>query len=384
MDGTQIPLHIAFVTNMCTHYVIRLFEILSQRYSIDFYFTGGFENYWEKKNKAWLGNFNGVYLKGFLLAPKLKFTPGLFRLGFMKSYTIFIKTLDDRFALFFIFSLAKIFRKPFVLWTGIWSHPLTFFHQLTFKITKGIYQHSEAIIVYGEHVKRYLIGLGISEEKIFCAPHAVDNRDFNQDVPADEKRELKKQLGAEGRKIILYVGRLETCKGLDYLVEAASQLEDEKPFVLFIGTGTQKDRLEEKCKAAKFPYAFLKHILNNELYRYYAIGDIFVLPSITTKDFKEPWGLVINEAMNQGCPVITTDAVGAAQGGLVQDGKNGFIVPEKDTNALKGAIAKLLKDESHRRQMAQSAREDIQSWTPEHMSSGFEQAIDFVQQRYAL
>jgi len=349
---------------------------------MDFYFTGGFESYWEKKNKTWSGNFNGIYLKGFLLAPKLKITPGLFRLGF-KPYTIFIKTLDDRFALPFIFLMTKILRKPFILWTGIWSHPLTFFHQLTFKITKRIYQHSEAIIVYGEHVKRYLIELGISEEKIFCAPHAVDNRDFNQDVSVDEKWELKKEIGADGWKIILYVGRLETCKGLDYLVEAVSQLKDKKSFVLFIGIGTQKDRLEEKCKAAKVRYAFLEHIPNNELYRYYAIGDIFVLPSITTKDFKEPWGLVINEAMNQGCPVITTDAVGAAQGGLVQDGKNGFVVPEKDTNALREAIGKLLSDEPRRRQMAQSATEIIRFWTPEQMSSGFEQAIEFVCKKYA-
>ena len=52
--------------------------------------------------------------------------------------------------------------------------------------------------------------------------------------------------------------------------------------------------------------------------------------------------MVINEAMNQGCPVIITDAVGAGAGGLVEDGQNGYIVREKDSIALKEAVEKLL------------------------------------------
>ena len=63
-----------------------------------------------------------------------------------------------------------------------------------------------------------------------------------------------------------------------------------------------------------------------------------MLPSITTALDKEPWGLVVNEAMHAGLPVVATDAVGAAAGGLVRDGENGFVVPERDADALAAAV----------------------------------------------
>ena len=63
-----------------------------------------------------------------------------------------------------------------------------------------------------------------------------------------------------------------------------------------------------------------------ELPALYAAADVLVLPSIRTRTFTEPWGLVTNEAMHQGTPVIATDAVGAVAGGLVRDGRNGLVV----------------------------------------------------------
>ena len=84
---------------------------------------------------------------------------------------------------------------------------------------------------------------------------------------------------------------------------------------------------------------FVGYVSPEEALTYYATADLFVLPSITMPTGKEPWGLVINEAMNQGLPVIATEAVGAAAGGLVQAGVNGFIVPERDSEAIAQAMA---------------------------------------------
>ena len=69
-----------------------------------------------------------------------------------------------------------------------------------------------------------------------------------------------------------------------------------------------------------------------------------VLPSITTRETNEPWGLVVNEAMHAGLPVVATDAVGAAVGGLVRDGHNGYVVPERNPERLGDAIRRLLGD----------------------------------------
>lgn len=366
-----------FITNMCTHYVAKLFELLSQECDVDFYFTGGDEPYWNKENKLGTSNIHGKYLKQIILLPKVKFIPGLFSV-FSKKPDIFLKTIDGRFILPFVFLGAKLLRKPFVLWTGLWSHPKTLVHKITFPFARFIYHHSDAIVAYGEHVKKYLIGLGIQSEKIFCAPHSVDNDILNSNVSEDQLGQLKKDLNLSDEKVILYVGRLEECKGLDFLIDGLARMENLDAAVLFIGNGSQEEVLKKRCRDFSLEAQFLGHIDNEKLYQYYALADIFVLPSITTREFKEPWGLVVNEAMNQGCPVVTTDAVGAAAGGLVEDGQTGHVVPEKNSDALSAAIAKLLKDDELRLRMGQNAIKKIVEWTPQQTMKGFMRAISFA------
>lgn len=368
---------IAFITNICTHFLVKPFEILATKYKVDFYFTGGQEKYWEKKNKLWFGNFNGKYLKGFFILPKIKITLGLPNLLF-KKYDVIIKSIDDRFALPVSFLFSKLFRKPFILWTGIWAYPETFFHKISYVFTRYIYRHSDAIVVYGDHVRRYLVGLGIPDEKIFYAWQTVDNEIFNKCVSNEEKLELKKRLGVTRGKVILYVGRLEEEKGFRYLIDAVSTIKDLLVNLLFIGEGTLRTELEEKCKKIDVKYHFASHIQNVELYKYYALADVFILPSISTKTFKEPWGLVINEAMNQGCPIVATDSVGAAVGGLVQNGKNGFVVPEKDSIRLKEGIECILKDEKLANRMGECSREIIKNWTYPRMVNGFCEAVEYA------
>jgi glycosyltransferase involved in cell wall biosynthesis len=84
----------------------------------------------------------------------------------------------------------------------------------------------------------------------------------------------------------------------------------------------------------------------------YAASDVLVLPSIATRTFREPWGLVVNEAMNRGLAVIATDAVGAAAGGLVRDGHNGLIVPAGDSAALAGSLMHLAENDGRQRRRA--------------------------------
>ena len=80
----------------------------------------------------------------------------------------------------------------------------------------------------------------------------------------------------------------------------------------------------------------------------YSAAELTVVPSIPTPRFREPWGLVCNEAMHQGRPVVATTAVGAAAGGLVRDGETGLVIAPGDTVALAAAISRLLEDEALR------------------------------------
>jgi len=110
----------------------------------------------------------------------------------------------------------------------------------------------------------------------------------------------------------------------------------------------------------------------------YAAADVLVVPSIPTRTFREPWGLVVNEAMNRGLPVIASDAVGAAAGGLVRDGCNGLIVPARDPGALAGAIGRLAANASLRARLGHAAAEDVRAFSHDAWAQGFSAALATV------
>ncbi len=369
------PARIAFITPRCDHYNVKLFELLAQRYEIHFYFTGGGDNFRLKENPAFKGNFKVYNLKSYRILG-VDIVPGLFKL-LGRPYDIFIKTIDGKFAIPVTYFISRIKKTPFIFWTGLWHHPETFFHKLSFGLTKHIYKTCEANLVYGEHIKKYLVSLGVNEEKIFFEHHAVDNEFFGKRILEDDKKKLKSTLNIDQEKVILYVGRLEECKGLKYLSEAVSALKQLKTKIVFVGTGDLKEKLQKRGEELKVNAVFTGYVPNDSLPLYYSIADVFVLPSITTSRFKEPWGFVVNEAMNQGVPVIATDAVGAAAGGLVVDGKNGFIVPEKNSDNLKEALERMLTNDNHRK-MGQNAKQDVLSWNYIQATQDFSKVIEYV------
>ena len=106
-----------------------------------------------------------------------------------------------------------------------------------------------------------------------------------------------------------------------------------------------------------------------------------VVPSIRTRTFREPWGLVVNEAMNQGLPVIATDAVGAAAGGLVRHERNGLVVPAGDVPALARALRHLHDEPDLRVRLGEQAREDVRAFTPEAWAQGMGEALRAASRR---
>jgi glycosyltransferase involved in cell wall biosynthesis len=296
------------------------------------------------------------------------------------NYDVFVKCINGRFALPATYLMARLRRKPFVLWTGIWMTLQTPFHRMAFPLTRWIYRHADAIVVYGEHVKKYLAQLNIAAEKIFVAAHAVDNSAYSRPVCEQEKAVLRGKFDLGKRKVLLYLGRLEETKGLDYLIEAFALLNSDDAILVMAGNGSLRPKLEGLVRKGGLENKtrFVGYVPPEDARAYYAIADLLVLPSVTTPTGKEPWGLVVNEAMNQGVPVIATDAVGAAAGGLVQSRVNGFVVPERDSPALAQAIEQILTDSKLRDEMSQNARRIIAEWDNDRMVSGFRQAIEYA------
>jgi glycosyltransferase involved in cell wall biosynthesis len=197
---------------------------------------------------------------------------------------------------------------------------------------------------------------------VFEAPQAVSAAEFGAAV---EPRRL-----TDGFEL-LFVGRLEREKGVEVLLEAwrLAALGDHAALVL-AGAGP----LEPAGPGVQA----LGRVRRDELPALYAGADALVLPSIRTATFLEPWGLVVNEAMHQGTPVIASDAVGAVAGGLVRDGRNGLVAPAGDARALATRIQALAADARLREQLGAAAREDVQPYSEAAWVAGMRRALQAV------
>jgi glycosyltransferase involved in cell wall biosynthesis len=360
------------VSNFCPHYRVRTYELLAREMDVRFLFVSrGEEDYWDPRRGVQRGDFPHEYLSGFHLAPGLRVTPGLVSRLWRSDAEVIFMALADRFSVPVGYGLARLRRKSFVLWTGLWQHPRTRFHRVTFPLLRYIYTHADAVVVYGSHVRDYLVGVGVRPDRIFVAEHAVDNAVYDRPVSAEGRARLRDELGAGPRQVVLYVGRLAPSKGLADLVRAVADLADLKPLLVLVGDGALRAELEAQAAALGVATRFVPPVAAGEVYPYYAAADVLVLPSVTTTAGREPWGLVVNEAMNQATPVVASTAVGAAAGGLVRNGETGLVFPEGDSSALARALRCVLSDPALAERLGRAGREAVSRHTNERMVAAF-------------
>ena len=209
----------------------------------------------------------------------------------------------------------------------------------------------------------FLKNYGASEEKIFRYPFSsMQNSDIlPEPLSAEEKQTLRKKLGITKEKAVLAVGQFIKRKGFDILIKAAERLSDNTG-VYFVGGNPIEEyiALKEKLKLDNVHFVGFKS--KEELKEYYKAADVFVLP--TREDV---WGLVINESMACGLPVITTDRCIAGLE-LVKNGNNGYIVPVDDVSELAEKINQTLADDDECKKMGQNSISVIKDYTIENMA----------------
>jgi glycosyltransferase involved in cell wall biosynthesis len=282
-------------------------------------------------------------------------------------YRAVIAGLGGRVALPGTYAAARARGIPFVLWASIWSHPRTAAHTLSLLPTRLLYRTADAVVTYGPHVTRH-VELARRRGNVFEAPQAVSAALFGAAVPDADRRAWRERAGAsETGFLALFAGRLVEEKGVPVLLDAwrAAGLEDAALALAGEGPLGSGATVLGAVPRAKLPAL-------------YAAADVLVLPSIRTATFTEPWGLVVNEAMHQGTPVITTDTVGAAAGGLVRDGRNGLVVPERDAPALADALRRLAGDRALRERLGSAAKQDVAAYSEEAWVAGMRRALGSV------
>jgi glycosyltransferase involved in cell wall biosynthesis len=298
---------------------------------------------------------------------------GAVRLAASGRYRAVIAGIDGRVALPGAYAAARARHVPFVLWATIWAHPRTAAHALSFLPLRHMYRSADAVATYGAHVSDYVARRRGGSHGVVVAPQAVDVDHFGAPVDADRRAAARERAGAtDGRALILFVGRLVPEKGIDTLLDAWRRADLGADAALALaGTGPLEATIRSRTPEARL----LGHVSADDLPALYAAADVLVLPSVETATFREPWGLVSNEAMLQSTPVVATDMVGAAAGGLVRDGRNGFVVPAGDADALAARLRALARSPALRRELGTAAGRDAATLTPAAWAAGMAQAL---------
>jgi glycosyltransferase involved in cell wall biosynthesis len=228
-----------------------------------------------------------------------------------------------------------------------------------------------AVLAIGKANARYWRHYFGEEMPIFRVPYAVDN-DFFQRRAAEAvagREALRAELTLEsGRPVILFASKLQERKRCADLVTAHGLLRRLRPYLLVVGDGEERQRLEQQA-AGDPDIRFLGFRNQTELPRYFDLCDVFVLPSR-----HEPWGLVVNEAMNAGRAVVVSDDVGC-QHDLVREGETGAVFPVGDVAALAAALDRVLDTPGTAARMGAAARAHIDRFSFEQDMAGLRQAL---------
>lgn len=361
---------ILFITARATHYNKFFFEELSKIEEVKFLFDTGVKRAANRELSDIIGDYKYSYLKtikllGFIIPleiPKLFYD--------IKKSDLVIKGDQNPVVIILALFFCYLQDKPILLWFSLWKTQTHSYSKLKYLLMSFILQKVDGVICYGTHVKEYLIdNYGIEESNLFIEHHSTRLSKSKKNHTIDlEKIKIP---------VLLFVGRLNIQKGIYVLLEAINQINFDFELWL-IGNGPEESNIKSYIERNNLvnKVRIFGFIEPEALHHYYSLANIFILPSITTPEITETWGFVINEAMEMGLPIITTSAVGAAAGGLVQNGFNGIVVKEKSEEQLRSAIELLLLDNELRNNFGQNSLTLIKKFTPEIMAKDFSLAIN--------
>ncbi|MDP2712854.1 MAG: glycosyltransferase family 4 protein [Solirubrobacteraceae bacterium] len=266
-----------------------------------------------------------------------------------------------RIALPAAFAGARAGRTPFVLWSALWAQPRTPAHVVAgAPLMATLYRRADAVVAYGPHVAAVARARGA--RNVHVAPQAVDNDYWSRPTAAPREADF----------VAVFLGRPTRAKGAVVLLDAwrESGIAASAAALVLVGAGSGPPRIPTGGAVV-----FAGPQPPEQVRNFLAAADVCVIPSIRTRGFREPWGLVANEAMNQSTPVIASDEVGAVAGGLVRHERNGLVVPAGDPTALASALWRLRDDAALRTTLGVNARRDVAAYTFEAWACGFETAI---------
>ncbi len=237
----------------------------------------------------------------------------------------------------------------------------------------AVFRRFAAFLYVGQANREYFRMHGVPEEKLFFAPHAIDNARFfgSAEMAAEDAKQWRRSLGiGDDQLLILFAGKFEEKKRPLDLLDAFARLNREDVSLLFVGSGALEQELRRRPECTRNVF-FAPFQNQSEMPRTYAACELFVLPSFGPE---ESWGLAVNEALCIARPVIVSDHVGSAAD-LVRDGEAGLVFPAGDVAALSRALEEALSDRDRLRRWGVAGREIVRGYDYAHATAGLEEAL---------
>jgi glycosyltransferase involved in cell wall biosynthesis len=324
--------HVFFNQNIVSPYRLPLFQELDEDYDIDVWFhrKSSEDREWEAELEKY--DFDHRVLNGKKTGP-LTLNPG-FSLRLLKeNYDVyFINENPSTFLQSFaILTVAKIKRRPVVVWSEtveteksrelpdslLKKLPVKLWRAFKKTYRKILFKSSDRFVAFSQMAEEFMISRGVDEEKIETQIQVMPEKL----LPEPENHCLNEKYS--GKKMILSLGYLEERKGVQDLIEAFNEIEDQDYRLVVAGTGPYEEELKKEASGDD-RMEFVGYLSEQEKANYFDSADLFVLPT-----HHDPWGLVVNEALHYGTPVITTEAAGAKE--LLEEKQ---IFEPEDTEAL--------------------------------------------------
>jgi glycosyltransferase involved in cell wall biosynthesis len=211
-----------------------------------------------------------------------------------------------------------------------------------------------------------------SRHKSFAANNTVNSEDFPEIL--ESKEDIKRELGLPFKKIVLFSGRIAeegNRKKVDHLIEIFRDLPRDDIGLVIVGSG-MPENFKRRLNPKNTRYLGEVHDPENRaISRIFKMADICSIPGHV--------GLGLNQAFHWGLPMVTEEGLQPPEIFYLQNGRNGFIVPEDDVAALKEKLLFLADNEAVLQQFSQNARADIREHgSIEGMFQGFQKCVNYA------
>lgn len=360
---------VLFLTNFASPYRVRFFDELGKYMDVTVLYSEKIEEI-KHRNTAWFedgtGGFHPVQLEKAVSVKGKKVCMDVVS-WLKKGYDHIIIGGYSSPTAIYAMAWLRLHKIPF--WMEVDGGLIRQDSKIKFAVKKSLVTMADRWLSTGRFTTEYLVHYGADRKHVYEYPFTsfYEADILPEIVSAEEKKRLRGELGIPEENMVLAIGQFIHRKGFDVLLKAAKELPRNTGIYIVGGEATEEyQNLRERLDV---PHVhFLGFQKKERLAEFYKAADLFVLP--TREDI---WGLVINEAMAYGLPVVTTDRCVAGLE-LIEDGVTGYIVPVEDAGALAEKMTAVLSADLER--MGRAALEKIRPFTLENMAKTHAQILE--------